>query len=234
MKHFFLIAFLVVATRVFAAYSDEVLYKAYLASDLSVWNEYIHHTDWAKLSKTEQMRLINYEYGYVAVAIDKKESDAEQHLMDFENHINAVSNLPEALKCTYLSSVAAYKINFHKGKLLQYGLQAFRLSNQAVQADSLNPIALTLKANVLFYAPKAVGGDKQLAMKYFKKSEQIYRQTHHTANNWNYRALQLCIAQCLEQLGKKDEAIDKCREILVEEPNFAYIRDTYLPHLLEK
>ncbi|MCM1035280.1 MAG: hypothetical protein NC038_06915 [Paludibacter sp.] len=233
MTIFLLTALLMIPIIGMAQYSEQELYNAYLRSDMELWKEYIEHTDWNTITSAEKTRLLNYQYGYVAFAISAKDKDAEKHLERFEHNIDNSTHLLDAstLSC-YRSSFSAYKMSFNVFRKLMYANQAISLANEAMRLDSLNPAALTLKANIDLYCPKAFGGNKARALRYFLRAEQRYQELGLTRCNWNYRALQLCIAQCYEKTGYKEKAIQKCRSILQEEPAFSYIRDIYLPMLL--
>ncbi len=226
---------LLVSINGIAQHTDEQLYNAYLRNDMSVWEDYVTKAEWSVLSLEEKERLLNYEYGYVAVAIGEGHPKAENYLNIFEQHLKEVQpEIALATHSTYASAVAAYKISFNKFKMIYYGKQAISLAASAVEQDSLNPLAMTLKANVDFYCPKAFGGDKKRALKYLLRAEQLYQEQALTQYNWNYRALQLCIAQCYEKSGNKAKAIEKCQSILAEEPEFQYIANVYLPTLMGK
>lgn len=219
----------------FAQYTDAVMFDAYLRTDMTVWDKYLHAVDFDKQSAKEKARYLNYEYGYVASAIDAKAPDAEKHLADFEKHIKALSTvLPKATVLDYESSLAAYKAMMNKAKFLSYGLESFNKVKEAFETDSLNPYVLTLKGNVDFYAPKAFGGNKKRALTYFYKAQRIFEQKGDTVNNWNYLSARLCSVQCEEKLGNIDKAVTLARKLLQRYPNYAYMRDTYLPELLEK
>lgn len=232
MKARLLIILSLISLSVAAQFTDKELYNAYLRQDMSVWHEYIQSADFDLMNVPQQLRLLNYEYGYVAAAIGAQLDDAEQHLLDFQLHIDA-ADIPESFRYTYLSAAAAFAITFNKSKFMALGMQTIRFANKAVEVDSLNPFALSLKANTCFYAPKVAGGDKNKALHYFQRAEQIFKDLNATENNWNYRIAQLGVAQCYEQLGQKEKAIEKCKDILAEEPDFEFVRDTFLPKLLQ-
>lgn len=230
----FIILFLslVFPNQVSAQYTDEALYAAYLKSDVSLWKEYIEHTDWNSLSKNEKKRLLNYQYGYVAFAVSEQDESAEHHLQLFAAHIEEMgSDLEAAQLACYRSSLAAYEMSMNTFRKLMYANRAMTYANEAMRLDSLHPAALTLKANIDMYCPKAFGGNKERALRYFLLAEQRFRELNLTLHNWNYRALQLCIAQCYEKTGDKQKAIEKCEQILKEEPAFSYISEIYLPTL---
>ena len=220
-----------------AQYTDEQLYKAFLQQDMSVWQKYITTTDWQTLSVGERQRLMNYEYGFLATAIEKKDPRADEYLTAFRTHVEdeyRSGHISEARYCMYMSSVNAYDFMLNKSRLFSAGLQSFKLVKKAAELAPDDPFVLTLKANVDFYAPSAFGGDKEEALRMFTRARNLFIKNMDCTHLWNYASLRMCIAQCYEKTGDKQRAIDECRSILSEIPDFRYIRDEYLPYLLEQ
>lgn len=216
-----------------AQYDQKSMYKCYLSNNKALWKKYITSTNWETIDNTERQRLLNYEYGYIAYAISSKDKDAKQLLQAFNAHIAEMKDrMPEATRLTYLAGAYSYQVSLNKITILSNGPKIFKYADQAVKLDGNNPYALALRGSIYFYCPHAFGGDKQKAMQYLNKAEQQYRIKGDTIENWNYRAVQTVIVQCYENTGNKQTAIDKCYLILQEEPDFAYIRDCYLPELL--
>ena len=218
----------------FAQFSDEELYTAYLVADMSVWDRYLRTTEWDDLSLLERTRYINYEYGYIATAIDTKQPDAKEQNERFKSHIDAMQSvLPQATILTYLSSYAAYRAKLSAFEFLKQGLRAKTLAQQAVEADGDNPLALTLLGCVDFYAPSILGGNKNRALANFEHAKEVFIAQGDTILNWNYASLQMQLAMCLDKTGHRQEAIELCQSLLAKDSNFLYIRDTYLPTLLK-
>jgi len=218
-----------------AQYTDKVLFAAYLRNDMTVWDSYLHHVSFHKQPLAEQERYINYEYGYVATAIDEKAPDMQQHIDSFEHHINYLDGkLPKATILDYRSSLAAYEALVNKLQFLTKGLESFNLVKEAYATDSLNPLVLSLKGNVDFYAPKAFGGNKQRALGYFRTAQRLYEAAGDTLTTWGYCSTRLCIIQCEEKLGDTNRALRDAEALLRKFPTFAYLRDQYLPELRRK
>lgn len=187
MRNILISLFLLCPILCMAQYSDKDLYAAYLSKDMSLWQRYLTQTEWSTLSPAEQARYLNYEYGYVATAIDTHAPDAKQLVARFGEHINAMTSvLPEATILTYRSAHAAYRAKLSVWELVSQGMLAFRYEHRALAADPTNALALTLAGNVYFYAPKILGGSKTKAHRYYQKAVHAYRQQGDTLNNWNY------------------------------------------------
>ena len=218
-----------------AQITDEQLYHAYLSQDLTLWGEYIATADWAKLSASERTRLINYYYGYIPFRHDAKADDCRQLLDNYLRFLESHrAKMTPSEYATYRSSAHAYEYLLDNSKIVSEGLKSFKLAKQAVELDSLNPVALSLKGNVDFYAPKFFGGSKKRAMRAFLRAEKLMHDNAKYKFWWNYPALQLCIAQCYEKEGDIAKAVAECERILREHPDFRYVRDEYLPSLRKK
>ncbi len=218
-----------------AQYSDKALYEAYLKKDMTLWQEYIDHADWAKLSHKEKERLLNYEYGYAAYIADKDAAAADFYLKQFNLHIeDCATLLSPATLASYRAAYCAYMTKVDKWHIISFATKSLRYADEAIAADMRNPIALALYGNVKMYTPKTFGGDKATAVTYYQRAEALYENQKQTRHNWNYRAVQLCMVQCYEKLGQVEKALEKCKAILQDEPDFTYLRDTYLPILESK
>ncbi len=228
--------FLLAGTPLWAQYDDCALYEEYMKQgDLRLWDNYLHAYTFENLSQKEKLRYLSYEYGYVATAIEKKEPDAKAHLTAFEKHVAQMESvLPKARYLCYTSSAAAYNALYNKMLFMSKGIESYNDVKKAYATDSLDPGVLTLKGNVEFYAPKAIGGNKQKAMQHFLLAKRIYEQKGLTQCNWNYLSTRLCIVQCYEKLGRYDKAIEECQSILKKEPNCVCVRDKMLPELQRK
>lgn len=215
-----------------AQYSNKELFAAYLANDMTVWDRYLHEVQWDSLPVAEKERYINYEYGYVATAIDTKQPDAKQHTEVFKQHIDAMEAfLPKATITTYLSSYAAYRAKLSTLDFIAQGLKAKSLAQDAAEIDPTNPLALTLVGCVDFYAPAIVGGNKQRALQAFQRAVQIFEQTGDTIDNWNYVSAQIQLVMCLDKTGQSQSSIRYCEQILQRYPDCRFLRDEYLPML---
>jgi tetratricopeptide (TPR) repeat protein len=223
---------LLVPVLCMAQYEDGRLYEAYLAQDLTLWREYITTADWTAMTAEERTRLINYEYGFIPAEADRGSDDCRRLLDVYTAHVEEHRPyLSPSQYAAYRSAAHAYEYLLDKHRLLSDGWTAFRMAGQALEADSLEPLALSLKGNMDFYAPVLLGGCKKRALELFLEAERQMRKDEHYRLLWNYPALQLCIAQCYEKTGRLQDAIDKCEEILREHPAFLYVSRDYLPSL---
>lgn len=213
----------------YAQYSDRELYDAYLRRDMPTWASYIASVDTAQADNTEKLRMLNYLYGYTAYAVSIKQSDARQLLDLFEANLHNMRHLlPEAEYLSYKVSASSYELSLNHWLLAKYSKEIYQDINRAISLSPDDPLVLTMKGNVEFYNPL---GSKQAALLYFQKADSIYHTQDTSPYLWNVRAVQMTLVQCIEKTSGKQEAIRACYEILKEEPNFSFIRDSYLPSL---
>lgn len=217
-----------------AQFADSLLFAAYLDGEMNVWDIYLHSVSFNTLSTKEKKRYLSYEYGYVATAIDNKATDTKQHIDSFEQHIALLRpQLPEATALTYRSALAAYKAK--SGKMfLNNAIRSYTLAQEAYAADKKSEIALTLKGNIDFYAPPALGGDKKSALRYFREAQELYEASGDTLTCWNYVATRLCIIQCEDKIGNTCTALRLAEGLLRSYPSFTYLRDSYIPELCSR
>lgn len=216
----------------FAQYSDRQLYRAYLTRDMKVWEDYLANTDFANASVEEQKRYINYQYGYVAYAISQKQGNARELLDQFEANLRLLQpNIPQSTYLAYKASTDSYELSLNHWLLAKYGKQIYSEIDKAVSLAPDDPLALTMKGNVEFYGPM---GSKHEALKHYRKADSLYHAQPSDMYLWNMRAVQLTLVQCIEKTEGVQAAIQCCNDILAEEPDFFFIRDTYLPALKKK
>ncbi len=236
MRKTLIITLLFIAQLAYCRLSDEQLYQGYMASDLTLWGQYIDAQDWNTLCHAERKRLINYEYGYIPFMVDQGRTDeAARRLVVYERHLaEEQTALRPSEYLTYLSAAHAYEYLLDKGKIFTDGMQSFKYAKQALAADPKDPIAMTLKGNVDFYAPKMFGGNKEKAVQIFLEAERIMTADSAYRYIWNFPAIQLTIAQCYEKMGETDKALAQAEKTLRVHPTFKYLKEVYLPELRKK
>jgi tetratricopeptide (TPR) repeat protein len=198
-----------------AQYSSHQLYQAYLVGDMQVWGRYLEQGQWERMTKEEQHRYLNYEYGYLAYSIAKDANGAKTMLQQFEEHLQeARKTIDESEYYAYMSGLYSYKLSLEKIRILKYAPAIFENIKLAMKKGQNNPFVLAMQGNVEFYNPM---GSKEKALDYFEQAEQLYLQTQRY-EKWNLRTVQMHIIQCLDKMGRKQEAINQCKQYLEEEP----------------
>ncbi len=218
-----------------APYSDEQLYAAYQAGDMGLWKEYIDHACFDSLTPQEQTRRLYYEYGYAAALLDIDKRAARPYIRQFGEHIEALkNNLPQVLVHVYMVAFHTYDLAVYARHVISHSDQIFSHAEQAIEADSTHPLAWGIQANVHFYAPRLMGGNKQQAMQEYERADSLFaaRAAEHE-RDWTYMAQTVSLVQCYDKLGLTDKAIAKAREATARWPKFYYMKQ-YLQKLEKK
>ena len=202
-----------------AQYSNHQLYQAYLAQDMTVWQQYIASSNWDEMTDEEKKQLLIYEYGFTAYSLSHSKDLAANMLQQYEQHLQkAQCILSEGEYLAYMVSVNTYKLALDNSKLLKYARGIYDNMNRALDVAQDDPFVLSMKGNVEFFSPV---GSKKRALEIFVKADRIYRE-QGTKDLWIVRAVQINIVQCLEKLGRNEEAILRCEEFLEEEPDLVF------------
>lgn len=209
----------------FGQYSDQQLYRAYLNRDIHVWEAYLTSTDFAQAPLDEQLRYLNYQYGYVAYAISIKQDNARRLLTDFEANLETLRpQLPEAAYFAYKASTHSYELSLNHWQFAKLSKLIYSEVSRALSADAGNPLAQTMKGNVEFYSPI---GSKHDALRHYQAADSLYHAQGASPYLWNVRAVQLTLVQSIEKTQSSEAAVRKCREILAEEPDFLTLKELY-------
>lgn len=165
---------------------QDSLLQAYINNDMQVWENYLINTRFDSLTTSEKLKYLNYEYGYVAVCIDREKDEATTFLSRFEKHINGLDTvLTHADLLAYKSAFYAYDLKIHKSHLARSARRTLRFADEALEADSLSTMALTMNANLLFYRPRWLGGNKKRAYLHLVKARKLFENKGDTCC-WNY------------------------------------------------
>ena len=219
----------------YGQFTREQMYHAYLTEDMPYWQQYLDQTDWNSLSDEDQLRYLNYEYGWIGAVIDTKPKNIREYVDAFLVHIEEQESLlPIGTRLTYISSYWAYRAKLNDWAYAKFGLRAKNIAEEAVQKDPENPIAVTLVGCVDFYAPSLFGGSKTRALVAFNKAVDIFRQSGDTINNWNYASAQLQLMLCLSKTKQYDAAKELADQVLQQNPDFRFVREVFLPELQKK
>ena len=198
-------------------YSNHQLYQAYIEQDVSSWGEYIAQMDWDSLSVEEKKQLLNYEYGYTAVALGGEKAHAKSVLQRYEQHLEALKKeITEAKYYSYLASVYTYQLALDKSQLMKYAKGIYSNIERAMELNPNDPFVLSMQGNVEFYSPF---GSKKIALAYFQKADSLYDVAGADYERWNRRAVQMTYIHCLNKQRKKDDAKALCAKLLAEEPS---------------
>lgn len=213
--------------------ADGELLDAYLQNDMPVWRAYIDATDWESATDSVRAHLLAYEYGYCAALMDSDKVAAKPYVAQFRRHVEHMSkeghSLPAGHYEMYMSAVYVYELRLHESF---HPVKSLELAREAVKRAPSDPLTLTYCGMALFYAPKPFGNKKE-ALQLFLRADQIFRAPQWFFCWWRAAAMMFA-AQCYDKQGNTAEAIRRCEMLLTEYPNYAFIRDIYLPALTDR
>ncbi len=235
LRSFCLYALLFVTCLLAASPADRRLYDAYLRQDMHVWADYLETIRWQDADNDERSRILLCEYGYVPYLYSVGDTVAcriANHR--YKQHIEAAKDsLSEEDWLSHCSAVRIYSYMLGEAGIGDV-VSGMRLSRKALQADSLNPLALYMRANICFHFPKLFGGSKKKALQYCLRAERAMERDTAYRYHWMYTAVQLEAAQCYDKLGHRTKALEQCRRIMLLHPQFIYVTDTFLPSLSDQ
>lgn len=216
----------------------DTMYDAYLNGDMEIWSQKLtEYTSSDNLTINDKIEISNYLYGYIGFILQDAKKPVIEHWLElwekYLHDIEAAARIPSTLH-VYRSSIAAYRTKLYPFKILMYARQSMDELEMALAENPKDPIAVGLKGNVLFYLPKMMGGDKDEAIEWYRHAIELHENNPDILYRWNVCGIRLCLAQAYEETDRRSFAVQVCKETLEIEPNFSYIRDTYLPKLLSK
>ncbi len=235
MRKVFISILLLLTSLCHAQDLEQQLYEAYLNADMDVWARYIDSVSWDNATIDERFVILNYEYGYAAHAIGAKQEDAAYRLEQFANHLEAHrTHLDSGLYYCYKTGVCSFRLSFEKRHITKQIKGVYEYIGRAMEISPNDPFVLTMQGNVEFFNP--LFGSKQKALKYYQKADSIYHiePSQYDYPRWNIRAMQMPLLQSMGYVLSKEEVLQKCNELLAEEPMFSYITGTYLPAYLKE
>ena len=205
MRHLLLaLTLLMLAAAPIAAQpSEQQLLEAYRNQDMTVWQAYIDASDWTELTEAEQLRLLRYEYGFAAAMLELDKSHAMAYVLQFGNHTNqARPILTEALYNVYMSAYHTYCLALTKN-VFAHGKAIFNYAQAALDADSTEPMSWVMQANIHFYSPKLMGGNKRKALTEYEHADSLFMlHPDIYTTRWELYEERMVQQRCREKLKK--------------------------------
>jgi len=199
-----LILLALAAAPVTAQHSEQQLLDAYLSADMSVWKAYIDASDWQQLTADEQLRLLRYEYGFAAAMLSIDKANAKAYIDRFGEHIlEARPILSDALYNVYMSAYHTYCMR-QTMNVFAHGKAIYKFAQAAMDADTTEPMAWVAQANIHFYTPKMMGGDKRKALEEYNRADSLFMLQPDYNTRWELYAERMNRQKCKEYLKIKN------------------------------
>ena len=217
----------------------KLFYRTFVNREMYKWGELIHTFETNTPPKTieQKLELINYYYGYIGHLMNKKKQETAEEYIDkgqdlIDNVIKLSPHNHTAL--SYKGAFLGFKMGFSKMKAVYLAPKCMTEINKAYKLDHENAQIIINKANLLFYSPSALGGDKEEALKLYHRAMVLMEKNKETDQNWNYLNLLTTIAIGFDKTDMPHEAKKMYEKILKLEPDFKWVRDDLYPNLLRK
>ena len=79
-----------------------------------------------------------------------------------------------SITLSYRVAFYGFRIGINNWNVTLYGLKTGSSADKAQKMDPENPFAYVQIANVKYYQPEFMGGDKTKAIEYYLKAEMVY------------------------------------------------------------
>ena len=242
MKYFvlLLISFLSwnsLSGQTIAEYEKQIT-EAYVEERMSLWRQALtdierHHN--RQPSDSLLIYLTISQYGYIGYLMgEEKEDKAEKLLEKAEENAEALRN---SQYCSEAYAVKAgligYRIGLKTYKAPFLGRKGQNYIGEAMECDSLNPMAWMEKGNAYYHMPGMFGGSYEKATRYFSKAVRLFERRQDEFPQWLHLNALVWLGKALEADGKTSRARQVYQKALEVAPGFKWVKEELLPGVVE-
>lgn len=212
----------------------EMNYHAYLKSDKEAWKQnvaYANKLHQEKPSEETLFQLALTEYGLLNVTmVDNDKKLFSDYADDCQEKLESLVESKKfgAEAKALLSGVYGFKIAYSPLKGMFYGPKSSTLLEQAMEENPSSPIVLKIYASNQYFTPEMWGGNKDLALKAFKKSTENFGK-HNLEKSWMNLDNLAWIGLIYQEEGQLDKAKSTWEKAVEIEPNFYWVSKSLLP-----
>jgi len=235
MRFTLVFIFVMLATSFFGSNISELndrFIHFYLKGNMVSWKHTVDSLRSAPRDAATERVLLFAEYGLIGNYIGSgKKDEAEDEISIFENRIERVlkSNPLNGELYAFSAALVAYRIALSPWRAPFLGPSHTQELEKAVRFSSAKGLPLVEQANSLFFRPAFVGGDKKLAVDFYKRAFNYYKNSE--PNHWMYFNVGAWLAQAYAQTGEIAKAEELYLQLLQQAPDFIWVRDELLPEL---
>ncbi|MEG1586910.1 MAG: hypothetical protein RR346_08540 [Bacteroidales bacterium] len=228
----------------FAAVTDwhKYAYDTYAARNFTGWPQMINtlqKTAFSPAGTTDsRLFVMTCYYGYIGHLLDIKQKEQASEWNKQANSIfkDLKDQLPDdprvlALQSMFIAydiAISPVKAPFQVGGMMSTARKALKEGPDELLANLAN-------ANILFYFPEALGGDKQKAITYYRKVYDFFKaHPAVAATDWMYLNVMSTLAVANEAVGNNKQAMFWINEALQVRPDFVYVKTILLPRIKQK
>lgn len=214
------------------------IYQAYITGNMVKWKFTIDSMETMQVkTDKDKLDLINYQYGYIAWCIDRKQTkDAEKYLAKAESLLNQLELKKYELSMVYAYRAAfiGFKIGISPYKAPFIGPESLNFARKSVITDPENAFGYVQLGNIAYYTPRMFGGNRNEAMQYYLKAVQIMEPLNPKGTeNWNYLNLLATVINAYFDLEQYEQAKHYCSKTLSLEPRFRWVKNNLYPKVLK-
>ncbi|MEG1903357.1 MAG: hypothetical protein RR212_03090 [Bacteroidales bacterium] len=217
-------------------------YDTYAERNFSGWPNMIENLKSKAFSPTgtfsDRIQVMTCYYGYIGHLLDIKQKDKASEWSKKANETfnplqRQAPNDPRILALqsmfvAYEIAISPVKAPFQVGGMMS-------TAKKALKTDPTLYLAALANANILFYFPEALGGNKQQAITYYKKVYDYFMAHPEIAStDWMYLNVMSTLAVAYEAVGNNNEALSWCKKALLVAPEFVYVKTILLPRIQAK
>jgi tetratricopeptide (TPR) repeat protein len=219
---------------------NEMIYQAYINEEMHLWeraiilleNEYKVRNDIEILYDLTLAR-----YGYIGFLLGSGNNDeGRKHISLAEESLEKLVRLPEFESSSYALQAAmyAFRISITPWRAVFWGRRSMNLINKALETDPANPSAWIEHGNAMFYAPAALGGSKEEAVKSYSRAASLMEAGMMDKQRWLYLNTLVGLGKSYSETGNRLMARTTYLKALEFEPQFKWVKDKLLPQLMKE
>lgn len=217
--------------------TQQRIYDCYVQRNMAGWKQIVDSMEQVSpAGEQHRKQLLNYEYGYVAWCLSKKnnkKTEAEQYLNKAYVQLETLPKTAQNVSsiAAYNAAFIAYQIALSPIRAPFIGTKSIRYAKEALRLDSLNYFAHIQMGNIYYYMPPLFGGSNQKALQHYHRAKQLMQENDMAKENWLYMNLLMTIADAYKK--EKDwQGVKACYdEALQLQPNYPYIIENLYPTL---
>lgn len=219
---------------------SDMIYQAYITEKMDLWREAMAILEAEyRQSKNKHIlyQLILARYGYIGYSLGtENEQVAREQISLAEEEIDNLSGslFLESSAYAIQAALYAYRISMAPWRAVFWGRRSMNLINKAIDTSPENPHSWIEHGNAMFYAPSALGGSKEEAIKSYSRSINLMEADMKETHRWLYLNTLVGLAKSYQEAENRSMAIITYRKALEFEPDFKWVRDRLLPELLNE
>jgi tetratricopeptide (TPR) repeat protein len=218
----------------------EMIYSAFVEEKMDRWQEAINllEREYKETGNIDILyNLTLARYGYIGYNLGvNNRPEARKHIDLAEETIGRLNESQRYESSAYALQAAlyAFRISMAPWRAVFWGQRSMNFINRAIDTDPNNPYAWIEHGNAMFYAPSALGGSKEEALKSYSKAIALMEKDIQENHRWLYLNTLVGLAKSYQDTGNRPMSIITYRKALEFEPDFKWVRDKLLPELMAR